>query len=67
MDSTFKKPNFKSRPGSKSPTSKLTEKEVLAMRKDLEEGMLVADAALKYKISKAVVYQIRVRKSWAHI
>lgn len=47
--------------------SKLTEEQVLAIKKDRESGMLYKDIVVKYGISIAHVSRIILNKRWGHL
>lgn len=55
--------------GSKNPMAKLTEKDVLNIRKEIEAGErgVLTRIAAKYHVSIATVSLIKDRKNWAHL
>lgn len=50
--------------GDKGPNAKLTEEQVLKIRKSSARGTLLAN---EYGVTKHTIYDIRKRKSWKHI
>lgn len=55
------------RKGSKCPNSKLTEREVLNIRKEFISKTNVQDLALKYHVRPNTIHQIISRRNWKHI
>lgn len=53
--------------GEKNGRSKLTEKEVIELRKLREYGLSYGQLAIKYNISKTTVIDIIKRRKWKHI
>lgn len=53
--------------GEKANKSKLTEKEVLKIRKDLTKGISCYKIAKKYKLYISTICRIRDRITWKHI
>lgn len=53
--------------GVKHPQSKLTDNQVLEIRKHPTDHKTRLRLAKKYKISKSHVFSIQTRKTWAHI
>jgi hypothetical protein len=45
---------------------KLTTKQVLSIRAQLEDGMFQRDLAEKYKVSQGTISEINTRKAWTH-
>ncbi len=53
--------------GSKNGRSKLTEENVIELRKLREEGLSYGQLSIKYNVSKATIGDIIKRKKWKHI
>lgn len=53
--------------GSKHPMAKLTEEQVLMIRKRLENGDKGCDLASEYNVHNMTISQIKLRKKWKHI
>lgn len=53
--------------GEKNNKAKLTEKQVLRIRKDLEDGDTIKYLANKYGVHKTTISYIKNRKTWRHI
>jgi hypothetical protein len=53
--------------GEKTPFSKLTESDVIEMRRLRASGMKYDDIAVKFPVNKSVVCAICLRKSWKHV
>ena len=53
--------------GIRNGSAKLTEKEVLAIRKDAKDGLSRRELARKYSMSKRQLYKIIHRINWKHI
>lgn len=53
--------------GEKNPLSKLTEKQVLKIRKEYGPGNSMYKLAKKYGVSKTKIRQIIIRQCWRHI
>lgn len=64
IEGTLKTPNIK---GEKSHYAKLTEKQVLEIRKLIEEGKKYKEIAEAYPIDSRSISDIKLRKSWKHI
>jgi hypothetical protein len=47
--------------------AKLTEKSVVAIRKERARGVILADLAAKYRVSIAVIHKVCARTSWTHV
>lgn len=56
-----------SQKGEKNPNSKLSERDVLDIRKSKEEGITHQELADKYKVTKTTISQIVNRKLWQHL
>ena len=54
-------------PGERNPNSKLTESDVLKIRKLHTNGYSYSEIGKQFNITKTNVYYIVKRKSWAHI
>lgn len=52
--------------GERNPNSKLTEKQVLEIRK-LAKTQTTTSLAKKYKIARSRIYDVVMRKTWKHI
>lgn len=58
----------KSKRGEENPSSKLTEEEVIRIRRKLERNeKTVKEVSEKYKVSTTVIYKIRSGESWKHL
>lgn len=53
--------------GSKHPKTKLTEADVLEMRKLRDDGMMVKEIAAQYSMKPKAVSAICCRRTWTHI
>lgn len=60
-------PELQQLPGSLNPAAKLTESEVLVIRKLLVEGFTATGIAKRYKVNLQTICNIRDRKTWKHI
>ncbi len=53
--------------GSKNGNSKLTELDVLQIKKNLKEGVSNKELAIKYNVSDVAISKIKNNKNWTHI
>ena len=53
--------------GEKAPMSKLSEKQVIRIRKQLKAGATCKDVAQMYDLTAPAVYAIKTRKTWNHV
>ena len=53
--------------GEECPNSKLTESEVIEIRRLLEEGIMGKELATRFSVSRSNISRIRLRQTWAHI
>ncbi len=53
--------------GSNHPGAVLSDIQVLAIRQSLHEGINIDDLAIKYKVTKWCILDIKNRRSWSHI
>ena len=53
--------------GSKNPSAKFTEEQVLTIRKMYEEGSSLNDLVNHFNAKKATIWAIVARKNWKHI
>ncbi|MBV6635509.1 MAG: HNH endonuclease [Mameliella sp.] len=53
--------------GENAPTVKLTERQVLAIRKRLSEGARQRDVAKEFSVSKSLIWAINTRRVWSHV
>lgn len=53
--------------GSQKPASKLTERDVVEIRRHLESGMLVREVAARFGVSTAPISCIKHGKAWTHV
>lgn len=67
IDDMVNKNRHKPLIGEKHGSSKLTEKDVLEIRRLRKEGMTRKKISEKFLISRGYVYEIVVRRSWNHI
>jgi len=66
-DETRKKQSEKKK-GENHPQSILTEKNIIEIRIDLEEGKLTQkEIAKKFGVKQPIISRIKLRKSWSHI
>lgn len=63
----LKKPSSNNLKGSKMGTSKLTEAEVLDIRRAIDKGCKQVDLANKYNVSISTISAIKHRRKWNHI
>lgn len=54
-------------PGELNPMAKLTEKQVLEIRKLLKEGWTMTEIAKKFNVSRKAISKIHNRKSWTYL
>jgi len=53
--------------GESSGLSRLTEKQVLSIRREYAEGKTQLELARKYNVSRITIHKIVTRKTWKHI
>ena len=53
--------------GEKHPTAKLTEKQVIEIKKKISDGKTLLGLSKEYDISRTQLREIRDRESWKHI
>jgi hypothetical protein len=53
--------------GSKQGSSKLTEEQVIEIRRQIESGMSGGEMARRYNMTPATISWIRNRKGWTHV
>lgn len=53
--------------GSKNPSAKVTEEEVVKIKNQLLQGKRQTDLALKYKVPLSLIVGIRLGKTWTHL
>lgn len=56
-----------SRKGIKHPLAKLTECDVLEIRRLLKNGVVQKDIAIQFCVTQSQISQIKLRKSWSHL
>ncbi len=67
IDYTIVEPKRKRSAGNKHPSTKLTESEVLEIRRLVLEGVKQTVLAERYKVAKDTISKIHTRKCWRHI
>jgi len=58
---------LRSHVGEQHNQTHLTDKDVLAIRSELDRGVKGKDLSVKYNISRPTICDIRYRRSWTHI
>jgi hypothetical protein len=53
--------------GERGPTAKLTESQVLEIRKHIEAGLSLGEMAKIYPVSKSAIQSIRDGRTWVHL
>jgi len=54
--------------GEQSPKSKLTENDVLEIRRKVASGLFrIMDLATEYKVGRSAILRIYKKQSWSHI
>lgn len=53
--------------GSKHPSAKLTEEQVIHIRKRIEDGEMQINLAKEFNVHKATISMIKRRENWSHV
>lgn len=53
--------------GSKNKSAKLTEEQVLEIKRDLLAGVHFREVAKKFDVSASTIYNIKVGHTWSHL
>lgn len=63
----LRKPTQSSRPGERNPSARLTENDVISLRKAYADGETCTSIAARYGISKSAAHHAATRHTWRHV
>ena len=67
QDPEYRKMHSELTKGEKNPNAKLTEKDVIDIKKRLQQGERNIDIAKIYNVGSHVISMIKCNKSWKHV